>query len=416
MLREALERIGGFEAFAKPGQTVLIRPDQSVPRLAEEGSTTDPLLVGALIRLAREAGAAKVQVAASSSGFLDSLECMQITGIAAVAIREGAEVIDLGSDRVPNREVDLPEARFLHRVRLPVPLLEAEVIIAAPKARTDYLDAISGSAEFCAGSLNQIWRALQSSEGDILERFADIMTVVRPDLWITDALICGEGDGPHASLPRWCGCLLASADPVAIDILTASLMGRDPSKLRFAAAAEERGLGNKAPIVILGTPLERVAFQAWPSHEGFEYLPVNVLIGKGVSRSGSIGHVKSALETLVRRGLLQQALHTAGTPTIMIGDVDDPEFERHVKEGPYIVFDDAAQPKYRNDPRTFFVPGHPVLSTAMRELMRILQIGEGRQRLHGSKSRNAAGAAASAVLATLAVGTALWMRGSAKRD
>jgi len=59
-----------------------------------------------------------------------------------------------------------------------------------------------------------------------------------------------------------------------------------------------------------------------------------------------------------------------GTPTIMVGEIDDPLFEEHLQEGPYIVFDDAAKPKYKSDPRVYFVPGHPVLQTAMPELMK----------------------------------------------
>ena len=56
-MREALDHLGGMKAFVKPGQTVLIKPNQTVYYSAEEGCTTDPLVVGALIRLAREAGA-----------------------------------------------------------------------------------------------------------------------------------------------------------------------------------------------------------------------------------------------------------------------------------------------------------------------------------------------------------------------
>jgi uncharacterized protein (DUF362 family) len=385
LVAETLDRIGGFGAFVKPGQTVLIKPDQSVPRLAEDGATTDPLLVRALVRMAREAGAAKVQVAASSSGFFDSLACMEITGVAAAAEQEGAELIDLGSDRTPYREVDLPDGRLLHKALLPVPLLEADVIIAALKARTDSLDIISGSVGFCGGALNQSWRTLQR-EDSMLERFADVMTVLRPDLLIADALICGEGDGPHAGVPRWLGCMLACSDPVAMDVMIGALLGCDWTRLRFAAALEQRGLGNREPMVMLGMPLERVSFTAWPAHRGFEHLPVNIIAGKGVSEFGTLRHVKSALEVLLHRGLLQEVLHTAGTPTIMIGDADDPEFERHLQQGPYIVFDDAAQAKYREDPRIFFVPGHPVVRGTARELSRILQI-EKIERLAQTRSR-----------------------------
>jgi hypothetical protein len=58
----------------------------------------------------------------------------------------------------------------------------------------------------------------------------------------------------------------------------------------------------------------------------------------------------------------------------MIGEIDDPNFEEHLKEGPYVVFDDAAKAKYKDDPRVYFVPGHPVLQIAMPELMKGLGV------------------------------------------
>src|SRR5207237_6290130 len=120
--REAVELIGGIGRFVRPGQTVLIKPNQTVFYSAEDGCTTDPLVVGALIRLCREAGARKVQVGESSGGFFSSLDCMKITGMAAVAEREGAEIVDLGSDKVPNRTVQIPGGRVIQEVPLPVPL------------------------------------------------------------------------------------------------------------------------------------------------------------------------------------------------------------------------------------------------------------------------------------------------------
>ncbi len=73
---------------------------------------------------------------------------------------------------------------------------------------------------------------------------------------------------------------------------------------------------------------------------------------------------------MLRRNDLNNLIWLKGTPTIMIGNTEDPEFEEHLKEGPYIVFDDSAREEYKRDPRIYFVPGHPVLRTAMPELMK----------------------------------------------
>jgi uncharacterized protein (DUF362 family) len=374
LVRRTLDLLGGIERFVRRGQTVLIKPNQTVYYSAEEGCTTDPLVVGALIRLARQAGARRVQVAESSGGFFNSLQCMRITGMAELAEREGAEVIDLGSDRTPNRVVRIPGGTVIHEVPLPAPLLDADVIIAVPKAKNHHIEPISGALKLWVGAVNQNWRNHNHGDKDMITRFVEIMTVSRPTLCVTDALIIGEGDGPIADLPRWCGCILASTDPVATDVSIARLLGHDWRKLNFAKEGERHGLGVREPIDYIGEDIDSVAIQAWPGHQGFDYLPLNFLVGTGVTLEGTIGHVKSVLDSMLRRDELRQVLWLKGTPTIMVGKCEDPYFEQHLREGPYIVFDDAADPKYKNDPRVYFVPGHPVLQTAMPELFKGLGV------------------------------------------
>jgi uncharacterized protein (DUF362 family) len=370
LVREAIDHLGGINRFVKSGQTVLIKPNQTVYYSAEEGCTTDPLVVASLIRLAKAAGAAKVQVAESSGGFFSSLDCMRITGMAAVAEREGAELIDLGSDQIANRTVIVDSGRVLKSVPLPEPLLDADVIIDVPKAKNHHIEPISGALKNWVGVVNQKWRNHHHGDADMIQRFVDIMTVSRPDLCVVDALIAGEGDGPIADQPRWVGCILASTDPVATDVSICRLLGHDWRKLRFAKEGEERGLGVRQPIDYVGTPITQVAVEAWPGHKDFDYLPINFLVGKGVTLEGTIGHVKSVLDSMLRRGELRQVIFLKGTPTVMVGEIDDPQFEEHLQEGPYIVFDDAAKPKYKNDQRVYFIPGHPVLQTAMPELIK----------------------------------------------
>jgi len=370
LVRDAIDLLGGMKAFIKPGQTVFIKPNQTVFYSAEEGCTTDPYVVGALVFLAKEAGASKVTVGDSSGGFFNSMDCMKITGIKAAAEKFGATVVDLGSDKTPNRTVPIPNGTVIKSVPLPLPIADADVIIDVPKAKNHHIEPISGALKNWVGTVNQNWREGHHGDMDMFARFVDIMTVIRPHLCVVDALIIGEGDGPIANLPRWCGCILASTDPVATDVAICTLLGHDPKELTFVKEAEKQGLGISSPIEYRGVPLETAAIQAWPGHKGFDYLPVNFLVGKGVTLPGTIGHVKSVLDSMLRRGEMREILWLKGTPTFMLGEIEDPHFEEHLKQGPYIVFDDAALPKYKNDSRVHFVKGHPVLRTAMPQLMK----------------------------------------------
>lgn len=369
LVREAIDLLGGMSKFVKTGNTVLIKPNLTVFYSAEEGCTTDPLVVGALVRLAKEAGAGRVIVGESSGGFFNSLECMRITGVAAVAEKEGAEVLDLGSDDTPNRNVRLPGGEILP---MPIALLDADVIINAPKAKTHHYEPVSGALKNWMGAVNQNWRLEFHGNDDSIARFVSIMAIKKPALNVVDALIAGEGDGPIANLPHWCGCILASEDPVATDVSIVRLLRQENSKISFkyAEEGERQGLGTRTNIEYVGKQIEEVAINAWSGHEGFDYLPINFLVGTGVSLAGTIGHVKSVIDSMLRRNDLNNLIWLKGTPTIMIGDTDDPNFEQHLEEGPYIVFDDSARAEYKNDSRVHFVPGHPVLRTAMPELMK----------------------------------------------
>lgn len=411
LVSDALGHLGGIDAFVKPAQAVLIQPSLGA----------DPQVVAALVHLTRNAGAGKIQVAECSPNLFSSLDHLRNDELREIAARRGAEMIDLAGERVSHREVELSEGRVLHRASLPVPLLEADVIIAVPKARTDYLDVVAGAMQMWLGIVNQHPAAVVNDE-DLIGQYADIAALLRPDLCVVDALICGEGDGPAANLPHWCGCILASADPVATDVTIASLLRRDPKKLRFAAAGEERGLGRKEPIVWLGTTVDKVAFEAWPSHEGFGHLPINVLVGDGVTLFGTIGRVRSALDDLLHAGVLEEVIRNNGTPTIMIGAVDDSEFERHVQEGPYLVFDDAARPKYKTDPRVWFIAGHPVPHAAIADVtrgLRAYQLRPDRREAHdpqfGSYSYKSRSSARAGLLGALAVGVMAGIRSFARR-
>lgn len=132
--------------------TILLKPILTVFYGTEEGCTTDPLVVGALIRLSKEAGAQRIIVGESSGEFFDSIQCMKITGVAAVAEREGGETVDLGNDSNENRDIKLASGEIVSR---PAPILDADVIINVPKAKTHHYEPISSALKNWIGTYNQ---------------------------------------------------------------------------------------------------------------------------------------------------------------------------------------------------------------------------------------------------------------------
>ena len=366
LVQVAIDHLGGFGRFVKTGQSVLIKPNQTVFYSAEDGVTTDPLIVRSLVRLSREAGASRIIVGEASGDVMSSVKVMEITGVKAAAEREGAEVIDL--KECVHRRVAIANPLLLDHAMIPDVLLDTDVIIDAPKAKTHEHEHLSCACKNWVGTQAQQYRELHHDNDETQKAFMDIMSVTRPHLVVADALICGEGDGPIGNTPRWCGCIVASDDPVATDVTVARMMGIDWEKLRFLKAAEHHSLGVRDPgrIDIFGTPVEEVKFKAWIGHQGeFDYMTCNFIVGEDVSMEGTIGHVKAVLDAWVRQGVMNKIMWLKGTPTFLIGRAEDPRFEEHLKEGPYIVIDDAALERYKTDPRVHFVPGHPVTRKAL---------------------------------------------------
>ena len=373
LTKEAIDCLGGIQSFVKPGQTVLIKPNQTGYFLADEGMTTDPRLVAALIRLCQVAGASRVTVG-EGSGMDDTKIVMQSTGMTAAATAAGAEVITF--DDCEYREVNIPGGKAIRGIALPVPLLEADVIINACKGKTHHMDPITGAIKNWVGVVGLHRGRHQHHDAQTFAIWVDVMTVSKPALNVCDAIIVGEGDGPVSNTPRWCGCVLASTDPVAMDVTICQLFTLDHTKHKFAAEGAERGLGTKNPeeIAIVGASLEEARIEVRRPRQGWDYFPFNVIVGGGVTYSGTLGHWKSIADGFLKDGTWVNIIAARGIPTFLIGDAEDPEFERHVAQGPYFVIDDVAPARYRLDPRVHFIPGHPALHNMLPEILKGLQL------------------------------------------
>jgi uncharacterized protein (DUF362 family) len=370
LAREALSHLGGMERFVRPGQTVLIKPNLTVFRLAKDGCTTDPRLVAALVRLAQAAGAGRVQVGECSSCGQVTREMMETTGLGRLAEQAGAELVYF--DEVEQVEVDVPRGKLIHRIPVPRPLLEADVVIDCPKLKTHFLDPVTGAIKNWGGAARQ--DTMHRLHRDrVEETVADLMSVTRPDLVVMDAIVAGEGNGPVANRPRFVGCVVASDDPVAHDVIAAELAGFDGESMRFPRAAASRGvgIGERGRIDVLGVPLETARVRLVPSqNEGWtERYPIRIIAGEGVTMEGTLGHFRGFADFWQDLHSWDAVVKLKGRPTFMIGRAEDPEFEAHVKEGPYVVLDDAALEKYKRDARVVFIPGSPIGNEMMPAIL-----------------------------------------------
>lgn len=373
LVRQALAPLGAIERFVRAGQTVLLKPNQTLFVLSDEGSTTDPRVVAALTRLCYGAGARNVIVGESAGGGSNTDRVMEITGVKLLAQRAGAEVIDFQTSA--QREVDLPKGKYVKRIMLPVPLLEADVVINLPKMKTHHWDWISGALKNWVGVVRPDVRE-QHHDVHTFDEYVDLLARVPAQLHIMDAVVRGVGNGPGANVGECYGAILASSDPVALDAVAAQILGFDPSAIGFVRVAAQRGLGIGDPrqIAVVGVPLDQAIRPALPPTMGVDMFDANVIVGAGLTRAGTLGHFKSMADIFQAMGTWDLIRRLRGRPTVLIGDAEDPLFSDHLKEGPYVVIDDAAPARYKYHPDVYFIPGHPVLHNLESELLIGLRI------------------------------------------
>jgi len=90
MLQGAVDAIGGIGRFIQSGDVVVVKPNVAFERVAPLGATSNPEVLGALVRLLRQAGAKEVRVADNPIESPES--CFARSGIQRAAVEAGARV------------------------------------------------------------------------------------------------------------------------------------------------------------------------------------------------------------------------------------------------------------------------------------------------------------------------------------
>lgn len=137
-------------------------------------------------------------------------------------------------------------------------------IIHLPTVKTHGHSITTGSIKNSFGGLLQ--EARHYCHKYIHEVLVDLMTIqkeVHPGIFtVMDGTICGDGAGPRTMIPVIKDYIIAGADSVAIDSISAKMMGFDPMRIPYIRMAHEIGLGVGDPteIDVIGKDISDVNF------------------------------------------------------------------------------------------------------------------------------------------------------------
>jgi len=238
MVRAAIDRIGGMGRFIKPGDRVLLKPNVAWDRQPEQAANTNPLVVGAVVKLCLEAKAAFVWV--TDVPVNDPYRSFARSGIeeavkkAGGAIKFTAENNFVTTDLKGEALKIWPVSMFYHQVDkvINMPLVKHHSLSKCTMAMKNLYGVLGGQR-------NRLHQEINTS-------IADLAAAIRPTLTVMDATRVLKRNGPTGGNLADVSAentVIAGVDQVAIETYSLRFLDLKAEEVPYILMAEKRGIG-----------------------------------------------------------------------------------------------------------------------------------------------------------------------------
>jgi uncharacterized protein (DUF362 family)/Pyruvate/2-oxoacid:ferredoxin oxidoreductase delta subunit len=240
-VNQAVAWLGGWERFVSEGQRWLVKPNMLSDRAPEEGVTTHPAVMEAVVKRLKDYRI-RVKIGDSPSNAHHGVQRHWIiTGFTEVTKKYQVELVSFEGQTAVWKKIG--ESTYF----VAKPVVECDGILNLPKLKTHNLTILTGAVKNMFGILPGFQKAdLHRKHPKPLgfsKAVVDVFGLAPPKLTIMDAVIVMEGNGPSEGELRKVGVIIASDDAVALDVVAGMMMGLTPRKVHTTRIAGERGLG-----------------------------------------------------------------------------------------------------------------------------------------------------------------------------
>ncbi len=269
-----LDPLGGLDAFIKPGQKVLIKPNLLSAKNPDRAITTHPNLVQFVAEKVRRAGAIPI-IGDSPGGAIRGVKRVwENTGMKEMATRAELELVSFETSGM--EEVVSGKYRFF----ISKVVLEADVVISLAKLKTHTLTLLTGGVKNMFGVIPGFRKSelhkIFPKPAEFARMLVELYRIVTPALTIVDGILAMEGNGPSSGKPHRLGVLAAGTDAVAIDAVLADMIGFKEGQIDTTRIADNLGTGNGSLENITvtgdGTGIKPDDFLL-PSNRGLRMIP-----------------------------------------------------------------------------------------------------------------------------------------------
>ena len=233
---------------------VLIKVNFISTQTWDEGATTDPIVVEAIIMKLKDLPL-EIFVVESDATMTNADKAYEATGMKEMCQRNGVQFLNLRyqKDKV---KIAIPKCETLGSITVPRIVTESAIISAA-KIKTHMSTKVTLGMKNMFGLLPDKFKIKYHAKG-ISKVVVDINTVIKPAITVIDGFVGMEGRGPTDGTPVKMDIIIAGKDVVATDATAARIMGFNPAEISHIRTAAQKGLGNIDNIEIVGSKLEDV--------------------------------------------------------------------------------------------------------------------------------------------------------------
>ncbi len=241
-VRRGIGALGGFEAFLRRDERVLVKPNLLKPADADSAVTTHPSVILGVLRLLEDYGCSTVRLG-DSPGHDVSVHALESIGLSHDKPLFGATIAPMTEEVRVSFPAGITEKEFFFAKEV----TETDAIISVCKMKTHALMRVTGAVKNLFGLTCGYRKAMEHvkfpNAGVFARMLVDIHRCVKPRLHIMDAVVAMEGNGPGAGTPTPMNLLLFSTDPVAMDAVFCGLIHLDPEQVPTNVQGEAMGLG-----------------------------------------------------------------------------------------------------------------------------------------------------------------------------
>jgi uncharacterized protein (DUF362 family) len=225
----------------RPDSVVVIKPNLCAIKTPETGTTTDVMVVEAIVvELKRRFDVSDISIMESDGTQVLADMAFRLLGYKRVSDRLNVKLVNVS--KAPSTEREFPDNIFIKKIKIPSIIEDADFFISVPKIKTHSDCSFTGVLKNQYGCNPYPHKTIYHKR--LEDAIVDLNMIFRPNMIVVDGIVAMEGHkGPTDGVPIRMNTLIFGKDPVAVDHLICRLMGINPNSVQYLVEAQRRGIG-----------------------------------------------------------------------------------------------------------------------------------------------------------------------------